>query len=70
MGRWLEVKVLMKDVSKFRTRRLIDNLNLFHSTAHLENDEVCMAHYIKGPCGGPGSLRPFSATSGADRMVT
>lgn len=28
MGRWLEVKALMKDVSKFRTG-IIDNLNLF-----------------------------------------
>lgn len=30
VGRWLEIMALVKDISKFRTRRIIDYLNLFH----------------------------------------
>ena len=42
MGRWLEAKVLMKDVSKLRTRRVINNFNPFYITALVEN--VPVAH--------------------------
>ena len=41
-GRWLEAKVLMKDVSKLRTRRVMNNFNPLYITALVEN--VCMAY--------------------------
>lgn len=61
LGRWLEVKELMKDISRFRTRRIIEKLNLFHVTAPLGNDDVCMAHYIDGPC--PAAREPQALPS-------
>lgn len=43
MGRWLEVQPSLKDVSKFRTGDISDQLSLFHITTRLAKD-VCVAH--------------------------